>query len=425
MNRNLLILVPFLLDCAGFAARTLAGNGDAYDIAAHGAVGDGKTVNTQAIQASIDACAAGGGGTLVVPKGEFVTGSLFLKPGVNVELRDGGVLRNSPDAADFPFVERRIEGMTRPSRRAMLNADQCDGLRITGPGTLDGNNPTLFADPAAAKFKADSIVSKFPQLCYIKDSSNVIVSNVKFERSAFWNLHFYRCHDVLVEKTSFRVDHKVRSPSSDGIDLDSCQNVTVRDCLFDVEDDCVCLKGSRGPHAWDDKDSPPTENIRVSGCTFVRGQGGVSFGTEATLIRNVTIENCHAKLDPKFGMLRFKIRPDTPGQTYENIVMRNITMDDSRGRVVMTRLDHGTKDVVKDPHRVIRNVTIENVTGSCESLGMLFGNDMTEVHDVMLRDIDIKTVSNDIGISDKIEHLTLDNVRVNGVVVATTRPTAP
>lgn len=396
-----------------------------YDIAAFGAVADGRTVNTAAIQSAIDACAAAGGGTLVVPKGEFVTGSVFLKPGVNVELRDGAVLKNSPDAIDFPFVDRRIEGQTRPSRWAMINADKCDGLRITGPGTLDGNNPILFADPAAAKFKADPIISKFPQLCYIKDSHSVVVSDVKFERSAFWNLHFYRCRDVRVERTSFRVDSKVYSPSSDGIDLDSCQNAMISDCLFDVEDDCIALKGTRGPHAWDDKDSPPTENIRVAGCNFVRGHGGVSFGTEATIVRNVTIENCTATLEPKFGMLRFKIRTDTPGQLYENIRMSNIKMLGGRGRVLLTRLNHGTKEVVKDPHRVIRNVVIENVTGECESLGTLFGNEMTDVRDITLRNIDIKAATGDIGVSDKIENLTFDHVRVNGKAVAATRPSAP
>jgi polygalacturonase len=392
--------------------------GKRFDIALHGAVADGTTVNTKSIQSAIDQCAAEGGGTLVVPKGVFVTGSIILKPKVNVEVLEGGVLKGSTDAADYPMATRRIAGAVEPHRLAMINAEKCDGLRITGPGTLDGNNPALFEQAAAAKFRADPIQYKFPQLCFIKDSSNVTVSGVKFERSAFWNLHFYRCQEILVEKSSFRVDHRTRSPSSDGVDLDSCKKARIQGCLFDVEDDCIALKGTRGPDAHADRDSPPTENIHVSDCTFIRGHGGVSLGTEATIVRNVTIENCKATLDRRAGMLRFKVRTDTPGQLYENIRMSNIEMVNSPGLIVMTRLNHGTKQVVNEPHRVIRNLTIENVTGTCEQFGVLLGNEMTDVTDVNFKNIDVKVKTPGSGISSDVKNLKMENVRVNGEPLA-------
>ena len=79
-------------------------------------------------------------------------------------------------------------------------------------------------------------------------------------------------------------DDGVKCPSTDGTDVDSCQNVTIRGCTYRVDDDCVCLKGSKGPFALDDKDSPPVEHIRVENCTFERGHGVVTLGSEATIV---------------------------------------------------------------------------------------------------------------------------------------------
>src|ERR1700722_16188772 len=105
-----------------------------FDISRHGAVGDGKTLNTAAIQAAIDQCATAGGGTLVIPKGEFLSGSLFFKPGVNLELLDGAVLKGSTHIEDYMLKETRIEGHFQVHRVALINAEKTDHLRITGPG---------------------------------------------------------------------------------------------------------------------------------------------------------------------------------------------------------------------------------------------------------------------------------------------------
>ena len=107
-----------------------------------------------------------------------------------------------------------------------------------------------------------------------------------------------------------------KPPSTDGIDIDSCQDVTVRGCSFSITDDCVCLKGTKGPDALEDAGSPPTERIRVSDCDFKRGCGAVTCGSEATVVRDVTVENC--RVSGIMPLARFKLRPDTP-QHYEDI----------------------------------------------------------------------------------------------------------
>src|SRR5882757_54442 len=108
-------------------------------ISEHGAIGDGKTLNTKAIQAAIDDCAKSGGGTLVVPNGVFVTGSIFLKQGVNLCVEKGGVLKGSQDTNDYPWIDTRIAGLEMRWPAALVNADGVTNLQLTGEGTIDGS----------------------------------------------------------------------------------------------------------------------------------------------------------------------------------------------------------------------------------------------------------------------------------------------
>ncbi len=261
------LVITAMFSCAALAVAcgsVFAAEPARFDISQHGAVADGKTVNTTAIQAAIDQCAAGGGGTLVVPKGEFLSGSLFLKPGVNVELLEGAVLKNSPNPQDFEVrAGVRFEGHFAEWTTGLLNAEHTDHLRITGPGMLNGNGP--------AYWSARTPLGR-PRLCVIRDSSDVILSGADFMSSASWNLHFYNCKDVTVEKSRFEILDSEKGPSSDGIDVDSSQNVTIRGCFFSVNDDCVCVKGNRYDGLYQEPASTPTSNVRITDCTFKRGQ---------------------------------------------------------------------------------------------------------------------------------------------------------
>src|SRR4051794_17108604 len=109
-----------------------------------GAAGDGATLNTPKIQSAIDRLASEGGGTLVVPKGVFLRGAIFLKPGVNLQLDEGAVLKGSTDTKDYPKTRTRIEGHFEEWLPALVNADRADHLRITGPGTLDGSGEVFY-----------------------------------------------------------------------------------------------------------------------------------------------------------------------------------------------------------------------------------------------------------------------------------------
>ena len=169
-------------------------------------------------------------------------------------------------------------------------------------------------------------------MALIESSRGVTIEGVTFKDSQYWNLHLYKCDGVLVRQTRFEVpDDYKQPPGTDGIDVDSCQNVTIDGCFFSVGDDCIAAKGSKGPHALTDKDSPPVEHLRIRDCVYKRGGGVLTLGSEATIVRDVIVE--HGSVIGDVRVATMKLRPDTP-QRDEDISHRDITLDNARGEIV-------------------------------------------------------------------------------------------
>jgi alpha-L-rhamnosidase len=380
-----------------------------------GAVGDGKTLNTDKIQATIDKLSTNGGGTVVIPKGTFLSGAIFLKPGVNLHLDADAVLKGSGDVKDYPRMMTRIEGHFEEWLPAFINADKSDHLRITGSGTLDGGGAPFwqaFWDSRKTNSETANLDVPRPRLMFVGDAEDVQISGTLFKDSGFWNLHLYRCKNVLVENVRFEIPKGVKCPSTDGTDIDSCQNVTIRGCTYRVDDDCVCLKGSKGPFALDDKDSPPVEHIRVENCTFERGHGVVTLGSEATIVRDVVVENC--RVVGPINLVRFKLRGDTP-QTYEDIHFRNITLD-STGAIFQIKPWTQYFDLKGQtpPKSVVRNITLSDIKGRYGSFGTIAGNrGQTEISGITLENITVQLTDETLK-SNAVKNLKIENVTVNG-----------
>lgn len=392
-----------------------------YNIAEKGALGDGKTLNTKTIQSIINECAQNGGGTIVIPKGVFLSGSLFLKPGVNIEIQQDAVLKGSTNINDYEKLNTRIEGHFEPWRAALLNGDKVDHLKITGPGTLDGSGEPfykLFYDTRNAVKGTKNLDVERPRLTFIQNSRDVKISGVKFLNSGFWNLHIYRCQNVTVENCRFVAPSGAvpnRGPSSDGIDVDSSQDITISGCFFSLGDDCIALKGSKGPFAMQDKDSPPVERVLIKDCIFEAGGGIVTFGSEATLVRDVEVKRCITR-GPT--ILRLKLRPDTP-QQYENIRMSDITME--IGGVVF-KVSPWTQyfDLKgqEPPKALVRNIKISNVRGTGASFGEIWGHDRAEIKDIYVKNMDVQLKTTDFKLGN-VKDLKFKNVKVNGKRMST------
>jgi polygalacturonase len=393
------------------------------DVTKIGAVGDAATLNTGVLQKAIDDCSGTGGCTLVFPKGVFMTGAIFLKKGVNLHLEQGAVVKGSTDRKDYPKMKTRIEGHFPEWLPALINADKADHLRISGSGTFDGNGAPFWEDFWARR-RANPATTNLdverPRLMLIQNSRDVKISGVTFKDSGFWNLHIYRCQKVTVENSRFEVPIGIRAPSSDGIDIDSSQDVTIRGCSFRVDDDAVCLKGSKGPFAMDDRNSPPVERIRVTDCVFERGHGVVTLGSEATIVRDVVVEKI--KVVGPIALIRLKLRPDTP-QLYENIHYRDVTLENAGGALVEVRPWRQFFDLKGQPppKSTVRNITLSDVKGSYGSLGEIQGNPgQTEISDITLKNIDVQVKNGNLKAVD-VKNLKIKNVKVNGKELALQR----
>jgi alpha-L-rhamnosidase len=396
-----------------------------------GAVPDRETLNTTAIQKAIDEVATSGGGTVRVPQGVFKTGALFLKQGVALRLDKDAVLLGSTDLEDYPKRMTRIEGHFEPWRPALVNASGLDGVQITGEGTLDGNGEPFwraFWQRRAENPKCTNLEVERPRLMFLEDCSDVQLEGIHLKDSGFWNLHLYKCRNVVIDGITITAPHGDppritdvkepwdevsvgRAPSSDGIDIDSSQGVVIRNATISVGDDCIALKGTKGPLAMQDETSPPVENILVENCDFASGHGMLTCGSEATIIRNVLVRNC--RVGEGVPIVRLKLRPDTP-QLYEHFVFENITANNAQAifdvKPWTQFFDLGGHD---PPKSVVRDVVVRNLTGTVRSLGELRGNDGDSITNVLLEDIDLEADRAELRVGE-VEGLVFRNALVNG-----------
>lgn len=388
-----------------------------FPVTDHGAIGDGTTLNTAAIQTSIDAAAAAGGGRVVIPAGTFRSGSLFLKPGVELHVAEGGVLLGSRDIADYPKRETRIEGHFEPWRMALLNAEEIPGVRLTGAGTIDGDGEVFWAafwQRRKENPKCTNLEVERPRLLFIDRCTDVRIEGLRLRDSGFWNVHLYRCRDVVIDGLDFQSPSEgraLKAPSTDGIDVDSCQRVTVRRCSFAVDDDCIALKGSKGPHADRDASSPPVEDILVEGCTFRAGAGVLTCGSEATVVRRVVVRDC--EVVGNVNVVRLKLRPDTP-QLYEDLRFENIRLE-GEGRVFEVAPWRQFFDLKGEapPSRRVRGVVVKNLTGRYGTLGRITGNPGDALEDLRFEASNLTLRSAALQLAPSVD-LRATDVTING-----------
>ena len=277
-----------------------------------GAVGDGLSSCTSAIQKCIDAAAARGGGTVVVPAGNYVTGTLWLRSNINLHLEPGATLLGAQDVGEFPIWTPAWEGVK--SHAPLIGGENLDNVSITGRGTIDGRGK-LWWDLMRQ-------LDLFrPRLIRLVDCRNVLVEGVTLTNSPSWTLNPLACETVTIRGVIIR--NPPDSPNTDGINPDSCRNVHVSDCHIDVGDDCVTIKS--GSEEDGRRQHRPCENITVTNCTMIHGHGGVVIGSEMSGgVRNVVISNC-TFVGTDRG-IRIKARRGRGGAV-EDLRVSNIVMD--------------------------------------------------------------------------------------------------
>ena len=394
---------------SALALTTSIALGQIYSVKDYGAVADGKTLATNAIQKAIDACNRNGGGTVEVPAGTYVVGTLSLKSNVDLHLGSGAVLKGSANLADYHTYTVPEFGQ---NYYGILYTANANNVVLSGEGTIYGNNPAFY-DFTQAK-KIDSVSTRYTrqknnyrrvtdggigdgpvvprdrprQMVIFSQCTHVRVSNVSLLNSPFWTLHFADCDAVSV--TGIRLWSGLLVPNADGIDVTSCSNVIISGCDIRSGDDALAIVGY--DHHFEiagfTGQRHVSENILVTDCNLQSYSSGIRIGfLDQNTVRNVTVSNCNITNSTRG--INISLRDEG---SLENLMFNNIRIETKlrtgdwwgNGEPIHISAIRG-KDKVKLGH--IRNVCFNNITCRGENGILLYGTAESPLEEIEFKNL--------------------------------------
>ncbi|AWB69201.1 glycoside hydrolase (plasmid) [Saccharobesus litoralis] len=410
-----------------------------YLITQYGAKGDGQFDNTLAIKQAIQACAANGGGRVVVPAGHFLTGPVHLESNINLHISQGATLAFIPEPERYlPAVFTRWEGVELMGYSPLIYAFKKKNVAVTGQGTLEGGGSNDIWWPWKGKWKkADWPISDTENQKHTRDAlfqmaedgvpveqrvfdknylrppfiqpyhcENVLIEGVTIKNSPFWLVNPVLCQSVTV-----RGVHCISyGPNSDGCDPESCKNVLIEDCIFDTGDDCIAIKSGR--NADGRRVAVPCENLIVDNCKMKEGHGGVVIGSEISGgVRNLYAQNCEMSSPHLKRGIRIKTN-SIRGGVLENLNYRNIEIGQVSDAIVVNFLyEEGDAGPFKP---TVRNVNISNlIVKNAKRAFVLRGFSHTPISGVSLENVSFIKVEKD-SIVEHVKQIDMKNVKANG-----------
>jgi len=303
----------------------------AYFVNDFAAVSDGKTLTTKAIQQAIDKCSAAGGGIVKFKPGKYLTGSLFIKNNVNLQLDEGAELLGSQNIADYPEIDTRVAGIEMKWPAALLNIMNQSNVAITGKGLVNAQGKPFWEMYWSMRKEYDAkglrwIIdydAKRPRTLLVTNSTNVTIKGITLQQAGFWTVQLLYSNQVTVDGITIRNNVDGHGPSTDGIDVDSSTKILIQNCDIDCNDDDFCLKAGRD---WDGlRVNKPTEYVVIRDCIARAGSGLLTLGSETSGgIRHVYATNLTG--NGTSNGLNLK-SATTRGGTLEDIHFTNIIMN--------------------------------------------------------------------------------------------------
>lgn len=370
-----------------------------------GAMGNGITSNTRAIASAIEAVVQKGGGTVVIPEGTWLTGPIELKSNVRLHTKKGSLIVFSGDKNEYPLVKTWYEGLQSYRCKAPLFAENAENIAITGEGIFDGSGEfwrpvkkflmtpgdwentvksggAVTVDgkiwyPDSSAYRGSLLgsprgemnleqaqkIKTFlrPVMLNFISCKKVLIEGATFQNSPSWCLHPVLCDNITLSNVKVFNEHWV--VNGDALDLESCKNAVVFNCLFDAGDDAICIKSGRDAEGR--KRGVPTENVIISNCTVYRGHGGFVIGSEMSGgARNIKISHC-TFIGTDNG-LRFKSTRGRGG-VVENIFISDIQMANIIDDAILFDLYYFVKNKniavppVDETTPQFRNIQIRNI----------------------------------------------------------------
>ncbi|NCD70948.1 glycoside hydrolase family 28 protein [Mucilaginibacter agri] len=380
-----------------------------FNIKDYGAIADGKTVNTLALQKAVDACSANGGGMVYVPAGTFVTGTFHLKSNINLHLESGAVLKGSADLKDYDSFTQPVYGLTY---YGMLYTTDAENVSITGLGTIDGNNPAFHDFTKAKKIDAESSkltrqkanyrhvetgIGDGPvvpnkdrphQMVIFSNCKNVHIRDVSLINSPFWTLHIADCDAVNI--SDIRLWSGILVPNADGIDVTSSSNVVIKGCDIRAGDDAIIVAG------YDHHFEIPgfkgikhvSENVVISDCNLQSYSSAIRIGfLDQNTVRNVHVS--HVNITNSTRGIGIFLRDEG---SLENITFSDIHIEThlhtgdwwGNGEPIHISAVRGKENVKMG---VIKNIEFNNIDCTGENGMLIYGSAESVIQDVRFNNI--------------------------------------
>ncbi|MCM8817650.1 MAG: glycosyl hydrolase family 28 protein [Candidatus Omnitrophica bacterium] len=387
-----------------------------FRITDFGARADGKTVNTDAIQNAIDTCHKNGGGRVVCEGGVFVSGTLELKSNVNFVVESGSIIKGSENLNDYKDLQAAgfnpLEGIEK-SKNALILAKFAENISITGMGKIDGSGPAFYDHKTLdtnGKFAKPE--TPRPRIIMLYRCKNVLIQDLSLIDSSCWTIWLMQCENVSIHRVKFSGDRRMRN--NDGIDIDQCKNVTVSDCIFDTEDDCIAVRSMKNLY----EKQMVCEDIAVTNCILKTNCNGIRIGCPSDgeikncVFSNIVIENCINGILFEYP-LRY-LFGGSGGASVHDILFDNVIIKDSTGSAV--------KLIVEDDIKLERlsGISFSNIKilNSHKPI-IVCGSSQTTVRNIRFDGVEIRTTGEHAILFQKCEGVKLNNVEVFQLPVIT------
>lgn len=413
-----------------------------YLITNYGAVSGGEVDCTEAIKNAVADCNKNGGGRVIVPEGVFLTGAVYLKSNVNFYVSKNALLKFTKDKSKYlPVVLTQFEGVECMNYSPFFYAYEEKNIAITGEGIIDGQGDSTNWWNWAGKKEHGGKENFQNQKTDRKALFDMGEKNVPVNQRIFGEGHFirtnfvqpYRCENILIEGVTFKnspmwfinpvlsknisvlnVTVEGLGPNNDGCDPESSKDILIQGCCFNTGDDCIAIKSGRNNDGR--RINVPSENIIIRNCTMKEGHGGVVIGSEVSGgVRNVFAENCSMDSPNLERALRLKTN-STRGGIIENIYFRNVNVGHVLEAVVKVNYfyEEGDKGNFTP---VIRNIKVENVTCNKSNFGIwVKAYERSPLENLEVKNCNFNNVKEN-NILENVKGLKLEKVFINNVEV--------
>ncbi len=375
-----------------------------FDVRQYGAKGDGQTLDTAALQKTLDACGQAGGGVVRVPAGTYLSQPIQIYSKTTLLLEEGAIVKATDDPKDYLPAEVKWEdilaGRSKGPFTHFLSGSKLTDVTISGKGTIDGSGARWWEPAEEARRKVSGYTLPRPNLVRIVGCKNLKVTGITLKNSPKFHLVPEDCEDVLIENVTILAP--AGAANTDAIDPTVSRRVTITRCLIDVGDDNVAIKsGKKMPGR-----EFACEDLTITDCIFKHGHG-LSIGSEtAGGVRNLTVKRC--KFEDTENGIRIK-SPRGRGGKVENLVYEDITMKNVQGAITFTcyypkipKTDAAQAVTAETPS--FHNIRIRNLTAtSTRAAGVIIGLPESPVSNVVLENVQITAATTGLAIRNAKE----------------------